>query len=112
MPITDLFANGNLPNILLIITDQERRMQHWPSSFLANLPAMQQLTNSGLTFNQAFTGACMCSPSRATFLTSNYPAVTGLAKTMSPEPSPPLNQSFPNLATVLARAGYPTIGWR
>jgi len=112
MPITDLFANGNLPNILLIITDQERRMRHWPSSFLANLPAMQQLMNTGLTFNQAFTGACMCSPSRATFLTSNYPAVTRLTNTMSPEPNPPLNPAFPNLAAVLAKAGYQTIGWR
>jgi hypothetical protein len=39
MSIIQLFANGNLPNVVLIITDQERTMQHWPSSFLANLPA-------------------------------------------------------------------------
>ena len=112
MPITDLFAGGKLPNLLLIITDQERRMQHWPSSFLGNLPAMQQLMSSGLTFNQAFAGACMCSPSRATFMTSNYPAVTLVKNTGSPEPPKALPTTLANLATVLAKAGYETIAWR
>lgn len=114
MSITQLFANGNRPNLVLIITDQERSLQHWPQSFLANLPAMQQLMNTGFTFENAFAGACMCSPSRATFLTSNYPAVTGVTTTGSPEPphSLPPPSKFPNLATVLAKAGYQTIVWK
>ncbi|HKO59023.1 MAG TPA: sulfatase-like hydrolase/transferase [Thermoanaerobaculia bacterium] len=114
MPITDLFANGNLPNIVLIITDQERTLQHWPASFLSKLPAMQQLMNTGLTFHQAFTAASMCCPSRATFLTSNYPAVTGVTTTGSPEPpaSLPPPAVFANLAGVLTQAGYATCAWR
>ena len=108
--ISQLFANGNLPNIVLIITDQERTIQHWPASFLANLPAMQQLMNTGLTFENTFTGACMCSPSRATFLTSNYPAQTGVKQTGSE--ALPLPAEFPNLATVLAKAGYENIVWK
>ena len=118
MSITDLFANGNLPNIVLIITDQERWLQHWPTSFLSNLTAMTQLMNSGITFEQAFTGACMCSPSRATFLTSNYPVVTGITQTdganrlASGYTNLPLPSQFPNLATVLAKAGYQTIVWK
>jgi arylsulfatase A-like enzyme len=114
MSIADLFANGNLPNIVLIITDQERNLQHWPSGFLSKLPAMQQLMSTGLTFDQAFTGACMCSPSRATFLTSNYPAVTGVTTTGSPEPPFPLPDpaALANLATVLTQAGYATCAWR
>jgi arylsulfatase A-like enzyme len=114
MSISQLFANGNLPNIVLIITDQERTIQHWSASFLCNLPAMRQLMNTGLTFQNAFTGACMCSPSRATFLTSNYPAVTGVTTTGTPEPPHvlPPPATFPNLATVLAKAGYETIVWK
>jgi len=109
MSISQLFAGGNLPNIVLIITDQDRTIQQWPASFLSNLPAMQQLMNTGLTFQNAFTGACMCSPSRATFLTSNYPAVTGV--TTTGQDTLPLPAQFPNLATVLAKAGYETIVW-
>jgi choline-sulfatase len=118
MSIQQLFANGNLPNIVLIITDQERNLQHYPADFIAKLPGTQQLMHTGLTFNQAFTGACMCTPSRAAFLTSNYPAVTGVTTTASPEPVPPYSTPlpsadvFPNLATVLAKAGYQTIAWR
>ena len=114
MSIQSLFENGNLPNIVLIITDQERKLQHWPSSFRRHLPAMTRLMKAGLTFENAFTGASMCSPSRATFLTSNYPAVTGVTVTGSPEPhnALPLETVFPNLATVLAKAGYQTIVWK
>lgn len=110
MSISQLFANGNLPNIVLIITDQDRTIQQWPASFISNLPALQQLMNTGLTFQNAFTGACMCSPSRATILTSNYPAVTGVTTTGAD--TLPLPAKFPNLATVLAKAGYQTIVWK
>jgi arylsulfatase A-like enzyme len=102
----------------LIITDQERWLQHWPASFFSNLPAMTQLMNSGITFEQAFTSASMCSPSRATFLTSNYPVVTGITMTDGPNrlanglTNLPLPSQFPNLATVLAKAGYQTIVWK
>jgi len=113
MSIAQLFENGNLPNIVLIITDQERSVQHWPG-FMSHLPAMSQLMNTGFSFENAFSGACMCSPSRATFLTSNYPAVTGVTTTGTPEPPHwlPPPSTFPNLATVLAKAGYQTIVWK
>lgn len=116
MSIASLFANGNLPNLVFIITDQERNLQHYPADFLSNLPAMTQLMNTGLTFQEAHTAACMCSPSRATFLTSNYPQVTQVTTTGSPEPPNPLPlpATYPNLATVLLRAGYKqeNIAWR
>jgi arylsulfatase A-like enzyme len=112
MSIADLFANGNRPNLLFIITDQERTLQHWPISFMSQMPALQQLMNTGLTFQQAFTGAAMCSPSRATFLTSNYPAVTGVTTTGTPEPPVPLPTSFSNLANVLSAGGYGSCTWK
>src|SRR5258708_29183649 len=112
MSIVDLFSNGNRPNLVFIITDQERTLQHWPDSFMSNLPAMQQLMRTGITFRQAFTAACMCSPSRATFLTSNYPAVTGVTTTGTPEPPFPLPTSFSNLANVLSAAGYGSCTWK
>lgn len=108
MPISTLFAGGNQPNIVIIITDQERDLSEWPESYQATLAsalkARAQLMANGLSFDNAFTGACMCTPSRATFLTSNYPIVTGATTTgvsVLPDPS-----DFPNIATVLAKAGY------
>ncbi|MFD0319534.1 sulfatase-like hydrolase/transferase [Lysobacter gummosus] len=108
MALSDLFADGNRPNLLLIITDQQRSLAQWPASYqptlAAAMPAMQKLAGQGLDFANAFTGACMCSPSRATFLTSQYPFVTGCTQTGGqPLPSP---SKFPNLASVLTAAGY------
>lgn len=108
MPISDLFANGNKPNILILITDQERALSEWPESYRATLAgklkAMQALAANGLNFEHAYTGACMCAPSRATFLTSQYPIVTGC--TTTGQSTLPLPDARPNLATVLGQAGY------
>ena len=118
MPISDLLAQNPTPNILILITDQERNLQTWPASYqqtlLNNMPATRSLMQNGLNLPNAFTSACMCSPSRATFLTSQYPVVTGVTNTGSPEPgnslplppSPPDPKGFNNLATVLNKAGY------
>jgi arylsulfatase A-like enzyme len=117
MALSDLFANGNKPNLILIVTDQERSLLQWPAAYqptlAAKMPAMSQLAANGIEFANAFTGACMCSPSRATFLTSQYPARTGCTTTGQqalPQPGVPLPPFFPNgvpnLATVLKAAGY------
>ena len=107
-----LFKNGRKPNLLLIITDQERHMQHWPNDFTSkHLPALARLQDSGLTFEYAYTGSCMCSPSRATFVTSQYPPTTGVTTTGSPEPKHHLPTDIPNLATVLQQFGYRS-AWR
>lgn len=108
MPISDLFANGHKPNILILITDQERALSEWPESYRATLAgkleAMQALQANGLSFDHAYTGACMCAPSRATFLTSQYPIVTGCTTTGSS--TLPLPTPRPNLASVMGDAGY------
>jgi len=113
MGIDDLFANGKKPNLIFIITDQERSLQHWPDDFARNnLPAMMRLMKNGLSFEQAFTNACCCSPSRATLLTSRFPTEHGVKTTGSPEPKDSLPTDLANLATVLKKAGYARIEWR
>ena len=118
MPISTLFSQNPTPNILILITDQQRSVQSWPAAYqqtlLSQMPATQLLMASGINLRNTFTGACMCSPSRATFLTSQYPPSTGVTKTGTPEPptslptppDPPDPDGFNNLATVLNAAGY------
>jgi len=112
MAITKLFENGNKPNIVIIITDQQRALQHYPKDFIKDkLPALKWLMDNGLSFDRAFTASCACAPSRATFLTSQYPAKHKTTNTGQMEPKRPLNVQLPNLAHVLKEAGYETRAW-
>lgn len=103
-------------NIVLILTDQERAIQHFPPNWLRqNLPGMRRLRRHGLSFERAFTNACMCSPARSTLMSGYFPAQHGVKYTLEedmpfPEyphqvelPRPP---ELPNLATVMRAAGY------
>ncbi|USI91254.1 sulfatase-like hydrolase/transferase [Rhodococcus pyridinivorans] len=100
------------PNILIIMTDQERQPMHWPADWARNnLPNRQRLADTGLTFTRSFCNAAMCSPSRSTFFTGLYPAQHGVVSTLteggtlSPtEPVLPVDGQ--NMAKMLLSAGY------
>jgi choline-sulfatase len=103
------------PNILIIITDQEREVMHWPAGWAdANLPARRRLMANGLTFTRAQCNTAACSSSRATFLTGLYPAQHGVKNLigcdkpgdLTQHRTPILPSHLPNLATVLAAGGY------
>ena len=103
------------PNILIIITDQEREVMHWPEGWAeANLPARRRLMAHGLHFTNAQCNTAACSSSRATFLTGLYPAQHGVKNLIAcNDPNDPVQRRLPilpshlpNLATVLSAAGY------
>jgi choline-sulfatase len=103
------------PNLLLIVTDQEREVMHWPDGWAeANLPARSRLIAHGLRFTRAQCNTAACSSSRATFFTGLYPAQHGVKniiacddpKDITQRRLPILPSRLPNLATVLAAAGY------
>lgn len=97
------------PNILLLITDQQRFPQHWPAGWVdQHLPGMRRLLKHGMSFEKAFAAACECSPSRATFVTSTFDNTNQISTT-----PPPVNlpTALPNLATVLRQAGY-QVAWK
>ena len=78
---------GRRPNVLILLTDQERYPQHWPPGLKDQLmPSWQRLRRHGLEFHRAFTASSLCSPSRACLLTSHYSNVN---KVPSPQPLPP-----------------------
>ena len=112
MKLTDI---SKKPNVVIIITDQEREVMHWPEGWAeANLPARRRLMEHGLRFTRAQCNTAACSSSRATFLTGLYPAQHGV-KTLVNLSAPDnaaarrtgfLSSDVPNLATVMAAAGY------
>ncbi len=74
------------PNLLLLVTDQQRSPQHWPDEpgWLRSLtPSDHELARTGLSFRQGFCASCMCSPSRATLLTGTWPASHGVTLTLT-----------------------------
>ena len=94
------------PNILLIVTDQQRQAMHWPEhpGWLRDLmPAHAELARTGLTFTHACTNTCMCSPSRATLLTGRLPAEHGVVLTHTRGGARPTARNL--LATLRSGAG-------
>ncbi len=74
------------PNLILLITDQQRQPQHWPEdpAWLEELtPNDAELRRTGMTFTRAFTATAMCSPSRASLLTGKRPSRHGVTLTMT-----------------------------
>jgi choline-sulfatase len=115
-------------NIILFLTDQERAIQHFPPNWLRkNLPGMRRLRRHGLSFEHAFTNACMCSPARSTLMSGYFPAQHGVKYTLEEdmpaegsvnEKGEPESPTYPqvnlptdlaNLATVMKGAGYNTV---
>jgi arylsulfatase A-like enzyme len=94
------------PNILLVITDQQRYPRHWPDDpgWLAELtPNDAELARTGLTFTNAFCNTAMCSPSRATLLTGRYPAEHGVKLTLTAADLHPDPRNTPDVVATMAR---------
>jgi arylsulfatase A-like enzyme len=110
-------------NVVIFLTDQQRKVMHFRVGWeQANLPGMTRLKRHGLSFENAFTNACMCSPARATLMSGYFPAQTRVKYTLEqsmkgqpgkypqfplPHPTDPLQ--LKNIATVMSAAGYDVI---
>jgi hypothetical protein len=99
------------PNLLLLVTDQQRAPMHWPDEpgwLEALAPHDAELRQTGLTFDRAHTATCMCSPSRATFLSGTYPSRHGVTLTLTGEALWPDLHNLPHVlgtALGIARRG-------
>jgi arylsulfatase A-like enzyme len=61
------------PNIIVILTDQERYPTHWPEGWAEkNLISNERLKKNGISFKRAYTAASECTPSRAVIVTSEH----------------------------------------
>ena len=71
------------PNLIVLMTDQERHHMHWPKGWAeANLPGLQRLKRHGLYFSRAYTAVTQCSPSRALIQTGRFAPVNRVTQTL------------------------------
>jgi uncharacterized sulfatase len=98
---------ADLPNLLLITTDQQR----WDSLSLYGTPGyrtpvLDRLAAEGLAFDRAYCTSPICTPARVSMLTGQYASRHG-AHTIGVAPPQHHNYS-PTLPDLLTRAGYGT----
>ncbi|MEM7094462.1 MAG: sulfatase-like hydrolase/transferase [Actinomycetota bacterium] len=96
----------NRPNILLIVSDQERQRDWLPDGF--PLPNRQRLIDRGLEFTNYYTHSSPCSPSRATLFTGQYMAEHGVTENSTGPNNPVLSYDTPTLGHMLRGQGYRT----
>lgn len=102
------------PNILILMTDQERAGVIRPSGF--TLPARDALARAGVQFTMHHTPTAPCSPSRSTLFTGLQAPVSGVVDNVGNgttnggggQGNPSLSTEIPTIGTVLKRAGYRT----
>jgi arylsulfatase A-like enzyme len=66
-------ASSSRPNIVVVVTDDQRYDQRWTVTTVTN-----RLAAMGLTAARAFVSTPLCSPARATLLTGRYAHSTGV----------------------------------
>ena len=108
------------PNIVFILTDDLgwTNLGCFGSTFYET-PHLDRLASQGMRFTQAYSACTVCSPTRASILTGQYPARLHLtdwiaghqrpfAKLSVPAWTMKLSADIPNLARALKSAGYAT----
>lgn len=90
------------PNVLLILTDQQRRdTLGCYGAPQCRTPQIDSLARRGIRFDNAYPLISPCGPSRAGLFTGRYGHITGVERNGAP-----LDASLPNLATILPGVGY------
>ncbi|MFF9016902.1 sulfatase-like hydrolase/transferase [Streptomyces sp. NPDC014870] len=92
------------PNILLIVTDEERAVVPRPDGF--SLPARERLAARGTTFDRFYSASAMCSSARSVLYTGRHLPITEIYDNDNMPYIRPLDPALGTLGTMLRSAGY------
>ena len=98
------------PNVLLLLTDQERHDLIDPEGLPVETAAIDGLAADGVRFSHAFTPISICSSARASLLSGLYPHAHGVLNNVH-EPdamATDLAEETPTFGTAVRDAGYAT----
>jgi N-acetylglucosamine-6-sulfatase len=103
-PGRDAASDGNRPNVVFVLIDDARWDDVNEHPFVT-LPNIDRLAREGASFQNFFTTAPLCSPSRAGFLTGQYAHTNGIVDNAERNEQSHALVTFPRL---LHDAGYRT----
>ncbi|MFJ3723831.1 sulfatase-like hydrolase/transferase [Streptomyces sp. NPDC090045] len=92
------------PNILMIVTDEERAVLPRPQGF--SLPARERIAERGTTFERYYTASAMCSSARSVIYTGQHLPLTEIYDNDNMPYIRPLDPRLGTLGTMLREAGY------
>jgi len=92
------------PNILLVVSDQERQRAWLPPS--VKLPWRDRLRAEGLELTRHYTHSSPCSPSRASLFTGQYIAQHGVVDNVIMPEHKELDPAVPTIGSILRDTGY------
>jgi arylsulfatase A-like enzyme len=92
------------PNILLIVTDEERQRIPQPAGF--TLPARERLAERGVSFDNYYVASAMCSSSRSVLYTGQHVVKTEIYDNDNMPYVRPLDPALGTVGTMLSSQGY------
>lgn len=92
------------PNILLIVTDEERASIQRPEGF--SLPAHERLAEQGMILDNCYAASAMCSSSRSVLYTGQHVVHTEVYDNDNMPYVRPLDPALGTLGTMLGNHGY------
>jgi arylsulfatase A-like enzyme len=109
--VTDRAADP-LPNILLILTDDQgyHDVSYYGTADLRT-PNIDQIAKNGIRFDEFYANCPVCSPTRAALLSGSYPDVVGVPGVIRTFPEDNwgyFNPKEPTLPAMLSKKGYQT----
>jgi len=101
-------VNHNKPNIIFILADDMGPWAYGSSpNITAHTPNLDKLKSQGATLENCYVTTPVCSPSRASMLTSRYSTEVGITDFIG-SPKVGLDDSFAAWPRLLTNAGYQT----
>ncbi len=97
---------GSRPNILLIVTDQQRAHQDLPDA--VPLPGHERLLKRGVSLGNFHVNTTPCSPSRSVLFTGQHTQHTQMTANLGLPPFRELSPAIPTLGHMLREQGYQT----
>lgn len=92
------------PNILMIVTDEERQNLPRPQGFA--LPARERLAASGVSFENYYGASVQCSSARSVMYTGRHVPITQIFDNDNMPYVRPLDPALGTIGTMLQDAGY------